>query len=438
MTRGMVRMVMRVMESTARCVDWCRGKRIDGSLRLKEVRIPVLDPKYAMGIVQPVEGERLGFWLTNECATGEPKRIRQPRPVYKRHRTLSSEEEDLEETGVDTDSSDTSDSAPHLNRKPVAKRRVYLFLAGGGYVTGWPLVHPFIFSLARTFAPSSGHHLPRQAIFAPDIRKSLSVENAFPTPLVDALAAYTYLLAIGYTPGEIVLMGDSAGGGLVWSLLAYLCIASREGKLGPPGGVIMISPWLSLPPTTPTPMPDFLDEPQLLNAARSYLARFPILPARADPFSSEMSIWIAAISEKFANVASVLRGKGVMQRVAQAELHPQSDPLIKDLAQWLEPASFARTTSHHPLLSPCSDLDSPFVTAVLAIAARHTRMLIVSGTAEWFHAPAQQMASAAVMAGADVEVVHEMGGFHCESCLFLAEWDGPGRRLVDAIRQWIV
>ena len=142
-------------------------------------------------------------------------------------------------------------------------RRVFLFLAGGGYVTGYPLVHPFIFSLLRSLAPSPASHptsdcydhvhsLPQYAVLAPHVRKSLSLDRAFPIPLLDALAGYAHLRNIGYAAEEVVVIGDSAGGGLAWSLVAYLAaldgeLGAKEGGLGVPGGLAMISvSWIRL------------------------------------------------------------------------------------------------------------------------------------------------------------------------------------------------
>jgi hypothetical protein len=114
--------------------------------------------------------------------------------------------------------------------------KAILWLTGGGYVTGYPLVDSLIFSLARTLP------VGEYTIFAPAVRKSLSLDRAFPIPLLDALAGYVHLRKT-YEAKNIVIMGNSAGSGLSWSLIAYLAVLKegRKGDLGIPGSVIMIS-----------------------------------------------------------------------------------------------------------------------------------------------------------------------------------------------------
>lgn len=70
----------------------------------------------------------------------------------------------------------------------------------------------------------------------------LAPENPFPAALEDALSAYRWLLGQGFRPEDIVLLGDSSGGGLALSTLATL---RKEGdKL--PCAVVLLSPWADL------------------------------------------------------------------------------------------------------------------------------------------------------------------------------------------------
>lgn len=108
---------------------------------------------------------------------------------------------------------------------------VGLYLHGGAYIAGSPRAYlPLLGRLAR---------LARVEIVAPDYR--LAPEHPFPAALHDAEAAWAALLARGYAPGNIVLIGDSAGGGLALALLARLC-----GRAMPPAGVVVFSPWTDL------------------------------------------------------------------------------------------------------------------------------------------------------------------------------------------------
>jgi acetyl esterase/lipase len=113
---------------------------------------------------------------------------------------------------------------------PLHDKHVFLYLVGGGYVIGTPLLGSFAYSLV---------HATSHPVFAPDYTKALSLETSFPGPLCEALAAYQSLRDQGWSSKQIVVIGDSAGGGLAWSLLVYL--AALRSELGVPQQVIMIS-----------------------------------------------------------------------------------------------------------------------------------------------------------------------------------------------------
>jgi len=67
-------------------------------------------------------------------------------------------------------------------------------------------------------------------------------ENPFPAGLIDAIAAYKYLVCeVGFLPQNITVGGDSAGGHFALALIRYT-IESRLPHLPPPGGLISSSP----------------------------------------------------------------------------------------------------------------------------------------------------------------------------------------------------
>lgn len=118
-----------------------------------------------------------------------------------------------------------------ISNSPATSRQVILYLHGGGYAAGNPSTHRGM--LAR-LAKLSGLR-----VFAPDYR--LAPEHPFPAALEDAYSAFSHLLSIGYRPPDIVIGGDSAGGGLAFALLSAVC---QQGQ--PPGAVFAFSPWTDL------------------------------------------------------------------------------------------------------------------------------------------------------------------------------------------------
>ncbi|WP_114287515.1 alpha/beta hydrolase [Candidatus Halocynthiibacter alkanivorans] len=109
--------------------------------------------------------------------------------------------------------------------------QVILYFHGGGYIAGSPQTHrKLLGALSRA---------TRMAVFAPAYR--LAPEEPFPAAFDDALAAWQGLIARGYAASQIVLGGDSAGGGLALALLGHLC---RRGT--PPAACFAWSPWTDL------------------------------------------------------------------------------------------------------------------------------------------------------------------------------------------------
>jgi epsilon-lactone hydrolase len=112
---------------------------------------------------------------------------------------------------------------------------VMLYLHGGGYVLGSMRTHRVMLAyLARAC---------QGKVLGLDYR--LAPENPFPAPVDDTLAAYRWLLAQGYDHRQIVLAGDSAGGGLV---VAAMVVMRYVGEPLPAAGVCL-SPWVDMEAT---------------------------------------------------------------------------------------------------------------------------------------------------------------------------------------------
>ena len=106
-----------------------------------------------------------------------------------------------------------------------------LYLHGGGYCCGGA-------SYARGFG-SQLAALTDLPVLCPAYR--LAPEAPFPAALQDALCCYQRLLA-HFAPEKLILAGESAGGGLLFSL----CLLAKRHGLPLPGGLVAISPWADL------------------------------------------------------------------------------------------------------------------------------------------------------------------------------------------------
>lgn len=109
---------------------------------------------------------------------------------------------------------------------------VLLYLHGGGYCIGSPKSH-------RNVVARLAKGLGCRAL-VPDYR--LAPEHPFPAPLLDVVKVYRWLLAQGVPAQQIMLAGDSAGGGLALAS----CMMLRQLGLPLPAGLFCISPWVDL------------------------------------------------------------------------------------------------------------------------------------------------------------------------------------------------
>ncbi len=117
---------------------------------------------------------------------------------------------------------------------PQDQRRggVVLYLHGGGYTCG-SLEYAKGFS--SVLAAECGVR-----VFCAAYR--LAPEHRYPAAVEDALEVYQYLLKKGYAGHQILLCGESAGGGLIYAL----CLKLKDLGLPLPCGLIGISPWTDL------------------------------------------------------------------------------------------------------------------------------------------------------------------------------------------------
>jgi acetyl esterase/lipase len=122
-------------------------------------------------------------------------------------------------------------SAKRSSSKP--KERVIFYIHGGAYYISSAAVQRLITIPLAKYTDAR--------VFALDYR--LAPETCFPGPLHDVVSGYLRLVEDLHIPPEnIIVAGDSAGGGLSLALLLYL----RDNDYPLPSAGILMSPWVDL------------------------------------------------------------------------------------------------------------------------------------------------------------------------------------------------
>ncbi|MEG0145377.1 MAG: alpha/beta hydrolase [Clostridia bacterium] len=152
---------------------------------------------------------------------------------------------------------DVFDAVWAIPKAAVAGKAI-LYLHGGSYTAG---------SLA--YCKGFGGLLAEQTGYATlCVAYRLAPEHPFPAALDDALGAYRFLLE-SRQPGDIALVGESAGGGLCYCLALQL----REMGLALPVCIVALSPWTDLTLASPSCTENLPLEPLLNKEGLAYSAQ---------------------------------------------------------------------------------------------------------------------------------------------------------------------
>ena len=170
----------------------------------------------------------------------------------------------------------------HKNEKvpfespPSPEEKVFYYLHGGGYVI--ETAHPDgrLGRIMKDFLANSS---------SPSLRRTFAVEYRltkpgepgkraefpFPTAFIDALAGYLYLIKLGFSEEDIVVVGDSAGGNMALALTRYLILNKEQQPKLPrvPAALVLLSPFtdaISLIVENPGPQSS-----QIINIERDWL-----------------------------------------------------------------------------------------------------------------------------------------------------------------------
>ena len=158
--------------------------------------------------------------------------------------------------------------------------KIFMFMHGGGYYRG------SIASTRATVARISAEAKVRCL----SIEYRLAPEYPFPAAIDDTYTAYNWLLKEGVKPKNIIVSGQSAGGGLCLALLLKL----KEKNFFQPRGAVALSPWTDLTQSGKTmkinaDIDPVISKKYLDRMANLFLAKTPNTSPLASPLYGELS-----------------------------------------------------------------------------------------------------------------------------------------------------
>jgi acetyl esterase/lipase len=188
---------------------------------------------------------------------------------------------------------DKEDISMDIGAPPRPGEKVVYSLHGGAFIRLSASPHDIAANIGRGLLE---HCNSVNRVFAPEYRLSKHAPDEpahpFPAALLDAIAGYVYLTnTVGFSPENIIIVGDSAGGNLALALVRYLVENARtvEGLPAPPGALLLLSPWVDPNDTAVPPgsrananmASDYIGPPEgpvALYARRAFLGPLAYVP----------------------------------------------------------------------------------------------------------------------------------------------------------------
>lgn len=168
--------------------------------------------------------------------------------------------------------------APDTQVSPFGEgREVILQLHGGGYIGRMRNAY-------RDFAVQYAKLSKDRGVLSVDYR--VAPQYPFPAALEDARAAFGWLRDRGLKAEQIIIAGDSAGGGLALALAMYL----RDRKEDLPKKLVLMSPWTDLTASGESYETNYEKDPLFGNTRESMIYRDDYYVGRdpGDPYISPL------------------------------------------------------------------------------------------------------------------------------------------------------
>ena len=153
-----------------------------------------------------------------------------------------------------------------------AEKKVFFHLFGGGYMMGnldirrWS---PYLYSKET--------HMR-----CLNVGYRLAPEHPYPAALEDSVNAYKWLLTQDIDPKDVIICGESAGGGLTMATMLKL----RDLELPLPAAAVMQSPWVDLRGRGKSLKEFYKYEPELASGVKAMASLYVGSNSRKNPYIS--------------------------------------------------------------------------------------------------------------------------------------------------------
>ncbi|MEG0873278.1 MAG: alpha/beta hydrolase [Clostridia bacterium] len=148
--------------------------------------------------------------------------------------------------------------ASMLTPKSAKSGKVLLQLHGGGYEIDLPYNNLY-------FAKKYAKLLKYAEVLTINYR--VAPKDKYPAALEDSVKAYKWLLSNGYSAKNIIIVGDSAGGGLAIATVLYL----RDNNIQLPKAVVTMSAWSDLTNSQASFKQNYKRDPVFGNSSQSII-----------------------------------------------------------------------------------------------------------------------------------------------------------------------